>query len=263
MLHHPFRQFTDLFTIDGNTYAGYIESFIACQESHSHVDDYYTDLKELEPDDQVEPEFDSDSEADEAQDVPLADFEAFSRHQRAHNNNQFDFEAELGSRELDQAYDWAVHIGRHQITADIWEQLKAENPTDQVVTANSSPENLNSGQRKLYNIVVNHYERELEDKSPPQLLLNVDGVAGSGKTFTVLKTCARLQELASGAGKENPVFRSAPTGIASYNILGKTLHSLLRLPKDEDIGPRRPSLTVVTGYLSPLPLPYYRRKVNG
>jgi ATP-dependent exoDNAse (exonuclease V) alpha subunit len=60
--------------------------------------------------------------------------------------------------------------------------------------------------------------------------LNVDGVAGSGKTFTLLKTCARIQELASQAGKQNPVFRAAPTGVAAFNFVGKTLHSLLRLP---------------------------------
>ena len=59
--------------------------------------------------------------------------------------------------------------------------------------------------------------------------MNVDGIAGSGKTFTLLKTCARIQELAREAGKQNPVFRAAPTGIAAFNIIGKTLHSLLRL----------------------------------
>jgi ATP-dependent DNA helicase PIF1 len=65
---------------------------------------------------------------------------------------------------------------------------------------------------------------------PQQLLLNVDGVAGSGKTYTLLKICSRLQELALEAGQENPVFRAAPTGIAAFNITGRTLHSLLRLP---------------------------------
>jgi hypothetical protein len=54
-------------------------------------------------------------------------------------------------------------------------------------------------------------------------------VAGSRKTFTLLKTCARIQELAKQAGKQNPVFRAAPTGIAAFNIIRKTLHSLLRL----------------------------------
>jgi hypothetical protein len=44
-----------------------------------------------------------------------------------------------------------------------------------------------------------------------------------------MKICAQIQELATEAGKQNPVFRAAPTGIAAFNILGKTLHSLLRL----------------------------------
>jgi ATP-dependent DNA helicase PIF1 len=55
-------------------------------------------------------------------------------------------------------------------------------------------------------------------------------LAGSGKTYTLLKICAKLQDLASQAGKQNPVFRAAPTGIAAYNITRKTLYSLLRLP---------------------------------
>ena len=100
------------------------------------------------------------------------------------------------------------------------------------MTLNSSPDPLNLEQRKLFNTVVDQYSQELalDMPLPSQLLLNVDGVAGSGKTFTLLKTCARIQELAREAGKQNPVFRAAPTGIAAFNIIGKTLHSLLRLP---------------------------------
>jgi hypothetical protein len=80
--------------------------------------------------------------------------------------------------------------------------------------------------------VVAHYIAELDPSKPKpsQLLLNIDGVAGAGKTFALLKICARLQELAIEAQKQNPIFRAAPTGIAAFNILGKTLHSLLRLP---------------------------------
>ena len=78
--------------------------------------------------------------------------------------------------------------------------------------------------------MLDQYSQELALDMPSQLLLNVDGVAGSGKTFTLLKTCARIQELAREAGKQNPVFRAAPIGIAAFNIIGKTLHSLLRLP---------------------------------
>ena len=93
----------------------------------------------------------------------------------------------------------------------------------------SSPEPLNLEQKKLYNTIVKQYTQELTTNTlyPPQLLLNVDGVAGSGKTFTLLKTYIRIQELTVTAGKQNPIFRAAPTGITAFNIIGKTLYSLL------------------------------------
>ncbi|KIM94114.1 hypothetical protein OIDMADRAFT_35163 [Oidiodendron maius Zn] len=46
-----------------------------------------------------------------------------------------------------------------------------------------------------------------------------NSVAGSGKTYTLLKTCARLQELAKQSGKGNPVVRTAPTGPVSRHTL--------------------------------------------
>ena len=133
---------------------------------------------------------------------------------------------------MDHNYDWSSHVSQYDISPEIWEQVKAENPIAQVVTLDSSPLPLNREQRKLYDTVVNQYSQELALDTPlsRQLLLNVDGVAGSRKTFTLLKTCAWIQELAIEAGKQNPVFRAAPTGIAAFNIVGKTLHSLLRLP---------------------------------
>jgi hypothetical protein len=45
----------------------------------------------------------------------------------------------------------------------------------------------------------------------------------------LLKTCARIQELADQARKQNLVFRAAPIGIAVFNFVRKTLYSLLRL----------------------------------
>ena len=38
------------------------------------------------------------------------------------------------------------------------------------------------------------------------------------------------QQLAAANRKQNPAFRATPTGITAYAIMGKTLHSLLRLP---------------------------------
>jgi hypothetical protein len=229
MLHHPFVDWADLLTVESQVYGSYIDAFHACHHSHTHPEDFYTD-----PDLESEAsDSESDKDLDEQVDEhPLADFEAFARRGLQRDFIQVDLLDSLGARDMDRDYDWSSHIGRYDISPDIWDQVKAENPIAQVVVTDSSPEPLNLEQRKLYDIIVEQYVQELtlDTPLPRQLLLNVDGVAGSGKTFTLLKTCARIQELAIEAGKENPVFRAAPTGIAAFNIVGKTLHSLLRLP---------------------------------
>ena len=70
----------------------------------------------------------------------------------------------------------------------------------------------------------------VDQPEPSQLLLHIDRKVGMRKTKVLLTSCARLQKLAAIEGKQNPVFQSAPTGIAAFAIIGKTLHSLLRLP---------------------------------
>ncbi|EFY94197.1 ATP-dependent DNA helicase PIF1 [Metarhizium robertsii ARSEF 23] len=237
MLHHPFVDWDDLLMVDGRVYGSYIDVFRAClrshtrpcRRSHAHPEDFYTD-----PDPESgasDTESDEDSE-EQAEDHPLADFEAFARRRPHEDFTRVDLLDSLGSREMDRDYDWSSHVGRYDISPDIWDQVKAENPIAQVVAMDPSPFPLNREQRMLYDAVVSQYSQELalDAPVPRQLLLNVDGVAGSGKTFTLLKTCARIQELALEAGRQNPVFRAAPTGIAAFNIIGKTLHSLLRLP---------------------------------
>ena len=229
MLHHPFVDWEDLLSVDGQAYGSYIDAFQACRQSHTHPQDFYTDPEAECSDSDSESDEDPEEEPDEH---PLADFEAFARRRPQEDFTRMDFLDGLGNREIDRLYDWSSHVGRYDISPEIWQQMKDENPIPQVVTVNSSPHRLNPEQRKLYDTVADQYTQELAVHlpTPPQLLLNIDGVAGSGKTFTLLKTCARIQELALEHGKQNPVFRAAPTGIAAFNIMGKTLHSLLRLP---------------------------------
>lgn len=59
---------------------------------------------------------------------------------------------------------------------------------------------------------------ESEDQSPLQL---ISGTAGTGKSYLI--QCLRLLLC-------NKVCVVAPTGIAPYNVDGRTLHSLLYLP---------------------------------
>jgi ATP-dependent DNA helicase PIF1 len=236
MLHHPFVAWEDLLTVDGQTYGSYTDAFRACSQLHSHPQDFYTDPE----DDNTDSDTDSDSDSDTDEDLgpedgsdtdyPLADFEAFARRRPQEDFTLTDLGQDIETRDMDRDYDWSGHAGRYDICPQIWDQKQAENPIAQVVTVDSSPDSLNLEQRKLYDAVVSQYSAELLGTPLLQLLLHVDGVAGTGKTFALLKMCARIQELAQQAGKRNPVFRAAPTGIAAFNIIGRTLHSLLRLP---------------------------------
>ncbi|KIX07986.1 uncharacterized protein Z518_02640 [Rhinocladiella mackenziei CBS 650.93] len=234
MLHHPFTDWSDLLSVENESYGSYIDAFRACRRLHTHPPDFYDD-PEGEGSDSDSSSDDEDPPEEAANEHPLADFEVLARRRPgADLPTRGDLLDGLGSREIDRAYDWSTHIGRYgDLRPDVWEQIKAENPIELVVDVNSSPEPLNREQRKLYDMIVTHYTNEISltrHSAPPQLLLNVDGEAGTGKTFTLLKACARIQEIATAAGKGNPVFRAAPTGIAAFNIVGKTLHSLLRLP---------------------------------
>jgi primosomal protein N' len=103
------------------------------------------------------------------------------------------FTDELGSWDIDWVYDWISHISQHvAITPEGWEQYKRQNPADQEVVIDSLPTALNTEQRKLYDLIVSQYSNKLSGTSTSPLLLNMDGVTGSGKTFTVLKICAQI-----------------------------------------------------------------------
>lgn len=236
MLHHPFESFADLFSFDGQTYGSYADAFRACEQLHSHPEDFYTD-----PLDEHDNDEDSESEDEDAEtDIePLASFEAFAR-RGPRNDLTCSITDELGLRDIDRAYDWTQHVGRDTTTPEDWAEFKAANETEQAVDVDSDPSLLNTEQRRLYDTVTDQYIAELASYGPRQLLLNVDGAAGTGKTFVLLKICARLQELARQAREANPVFRGAPTGVAAFNIVGRTLHSLFRLPvkqKTADLSP--------------------------
>jgi len=77
------------------------------------------------------------------------------------------------------------------------------------VEVDSLPTALNTEQRKLYNTIVDYYDQEISPQGgllQPLLVLNVNGVARTRKTFTLLKACTRIQEMAIVARKGNPVF---------------------------------------------------------
>jgi ATP-dependent DNA helicase PIF1 len=232
ILHHPFIDITELLEFDGHSYDSYTDAFQACSLSHTHPEDYYTDPKESNEDrEAVESDPESDTDIEDDLTVPV-DFEALSRRNPNRDLTVLIDNEAFASRPLDRLYDWNQHVGTLDIQSSILADLKAANPIDQTVEVDSSPSTLNSAQSQLYSLVIRQYSDilDLPTPIPQQLLLHVDVEAGSGKTYTLLKIWSWLQELANQAGKSNPVLRAAPTGIAAFNIIGKTLHSLFKLP---------------------------------
>src|ERR1700726_1071684 len=158
MLYHPFTDWADLLSVDSQIYGSYIDAYQACCHSHTHPQDFYTDPEAECSDSDNESEEDPQEEADD--DYPLADFEAFARRRLQEDFTCIDLDS-LGAREMDRNYNWSPHVGRYNISPEIWDQIKAENPIAQLVAIDPSPLPLNLEQRKLYDTVVGQYSQEL------------------------------------------------------------------------------------------------------
>ena len=88
--------------------------------------------------------------------------------------------------------------------------------------SNANSQLLQGRQLQVFNTVKYHLESH--DSSSP-LYLVVSGTAGTGKSFLIKCLKSLLQQYLRVA---------APTGVASYNIEGHTLHSLFSLPTKSD-----------------------------
>ena len=132
---------------------------------------------------------------------------------------------------LDCVYNQTLYVSCSLTTLKAQEEFKLQYYTEQTITVDSDPSPLNTEQQKLYNVVTAQYKQKLSNSVQlQQLLLNVNSVTGSRKTFTVFKTCVQLQEVTKQASKGNLVVCTALTGVTAFNIVSCTLYSLFQLP---------------------------------
>ena len=99
MLFHPFVDWDDLLMVDGRVYGSYIDAFRACRRWHAHPEDFYTEDFYTDQDPKSGA---SDAESDEnseeqAEDHPMADFEAFARRRPHEDFTHVDLLDSLGS----------------------------------------------------------------------------------------------------------------------------------------------------------------------
>ncbi|KAJ3454665.1 hypothetical protein MRS44_013265 [Fusarium solani] len=133
----------------------------------------------------------------------------------------------LGRRDIDVNYDWTRHVGTYPEFRDsYWKDLIASNPiaNDVEVLGPNWRDQLNPQQRLVYDTFMGHFQAQ----NPTQILLHVDGGGGTGKSFLIKVLSSHLQ--AAALPNPSPICRVAPTGVASNQIQGSTIHSLLRLP---------------------------------
>jgi hypothetical protein len=102
MLHHPFTDWADLLSINGQVYKLYIAAFRACYHSHTHPQDFYTNPEAECSDSDDESDEDPEEQADE---YPLADFEAFACWRPQEDFTQIDLLNSLGTWEMDRNYN--------------------------------------------------------------------------------------------------------------------------------------------------------------
>jgi hypothetical protein len=95
--------------------------------------------------------------------------------------------------------------------------------------AGSLPEDLNPKQKLAYDNICNHIGSVIQDpENIPQLLMNISGAAGTGKSFWLNTVCGYVK---SKPELHNTFIKSAaPSGTAAFLIGGNTLHGLLCLP---------------------------------
>jgi hypothetical protein len=91
---------------------------------------------------------------------------------------------------------------------------------------NSHVHTLNEDQRMAHDIIINHLDAELAGKSPPQLLMNIIGQGGTGKS-TLLNA---ISTSFAQRGVSHLLAKTALSGVAASLIGGTTLHWWAGLP---------------------------------
>ena len=233
LLHHPHRDPNCLKTVEDTVFDTFTEAYDYCRLVHqgAHEHDYYGDLP-------LPPAADFEEEPHNEDNIAAEDWTELAQQlpQRELDTEDIDI---LGNRDLDLRHDWSGHIGRYpellEVGREYWNKAKEEFTADDALEVPDSVfDSLNAEQRLVFDLFSRHLEEMLDPTvpNPPQLLLQVDGQGGTGKSFMIHAITSRLQQLSPG---ESIVAKAAPTGVAANAINGVTLHSLLRLPISKNL----------------------------
>jgi len=243
MLHHPWLTKEDLVAMKASPAEGleptYAHAYQRCQLNGCHHPRDPLDPLDGEEnpngEDDIDAmtEYEEDGHADEDLGAQQ-DFTVLAGRTGLHDaSNVGEVETTLGKRDIDLTYDWHGSDHRYDEYGDqsnFYALAKTIEPNvDRIL---HDPDTLQGSQRTCFDLIMRQYELEVrgEGEPPRQLLLHIDSVAGTGKSYLIDTISAHLYQAARRGNRDDPVRRAAPTGVAAFNINGQTLHGMLRLP---------------------------------
>jgi ATP-dependent DNA helicase PIF1 len=213
---------------------GWIAAYERCKmDGHDHDDDPLTTEEDLENEsDAVEEELEDEDEIEKERE--MRDFHVLA----AMGPRPRQAPCRLEKRDIDTDQNWHssydIFGGEDQVkmAMNFIDDEKRHAPT---ISVDETPEvdisKLVGNQRRVFLKVVSHYWEMLDQQDPPPLRLHIDRTAGTGKSYLIWAITKALTQIANEQGKESPVIRIAPTGIAAFNIHGTTIHQAFSLPK--------------------------------
>jgi ATP-dependent DNA helicase PIF1 len=236
-LHHPWREYPSLPWNGCETWpAALAYCTTNCQ---AHDPDHLQPLDIPVPED----EFDFEAAPEEEEHDLMAQLagQTDNRNPAARNENPDD----LGGRTVDWTRYWEDHVNTYRGVGqddmpDIhagnhwWKRAREIAPVQGQVAMSSMQmlDSLAAEQRLIFNKVMHHHEH-----GGLPLLLNIDGRAGTGKSFIIKVLSAHLTV---STGRDDTIQRCAYTGAASFGIGGSTVHRLLTLPVNRPLENLRP-----------------------
>ena len=144
----------------------------------------------------------------------------------------------LGQRDIDEQHPWTQSDWTEEEVVIACDWMDTQKRLG-VGPVNQPPrvdwQLLQDEQKEVFLQVVAWYKATLgaeqgRNNRPEALRINIDGTAGTGKSFLIGAISTELQNLASQENMSSPVMRLAPTGMAAFGIYGMTIHSALSLP---------------------------------
>ncbi|CAG8821888.1 19167_t:CDS:1, partial [Cetraspora pellucida] len=151
-------------------------------------------------------------------------------------NAVIDSSCDLGTRDMDRNHRWVDDARQRYCDTDlanIDHFISQASSNNQINDANLNSvivdyQTLNEKQMAVFKHVESHFYSVLAGCQVEPLRVIIMGTAGTGKSYLIKAIRGLLMQM-TGIESMSPVLVLAPTGVAAFNINGRTIHSALSI----------------------------------